>query len=506
MPSPDLPHASGSPTPPSDVSSPSTDSFLTADQNGYRKGLRTRHIQMMAIGSAIGTGLFLGAGGRLHTTGPSLVLAYLVCGFFGFLVLRAVGELVMHRPSSGAVVSYSREFLGEGPAYFIGWVYFLCWALTGIADTTAIAMYLKFWGLFESVPQWVLALVSLIVVLALNTISVKVFGEMEFWFCLIKIVAICAFLVVGIVFIVTGHEVGGQSPGISNIVDHGGLFPEGTMQLALVTSGVIFAYFGIEMVATAAGETENARKEMPRAVNNVVWRIIVFYCGSVLLLSLLLPYTAYSADESPFVTFFSAVGVDHMGDIMNLVVITAALSSLNAGLYSTGRIVRTMSLAGSAPLRLGVLNSRGVPFGGILLTSAIIVVGVVINYVSPGRAFDIAMNLVAITIVLVWGFLVVCQMKLKAKADRGELQRPGFRMPLAPWSNWLTLVFLASVVVLMAYGDDLGFWTVMVAIPVLALIAAGWYLVKPATERRRAEHAVTADTGRENLRVDVTER
>ncbi|WP_297007501.1 amino acid permease [uncultured Corynebacterium sp.] len=477
-----------SPAPSDGTPSTSADSFLTADQHGYRKGLKTRHIQMMAIGSAIGTGLFLGAGGRLHTAGPSLVLAYLVCGFFGFLVLRAVGELVMHRPSSGAVVSYSREFLGEGPAYFIGWIYFLCWALTGIADTTAIAMYLKFWGLFDSVPQWVLALAALVIVLALNTISVKVFGEMEFWFCLIKIIAICAFLVVGICFIVSGHDVGGHAVGLSNITDHGGLFPEGTMQLALVTSGVIFAYFGIEMVATAAGETEDARAEMPRAVNTVVWRIIVFYCGSVLLLSLLMPYTSFSADESPFVTFFDAVGVDHMGDIMNLVVITAALSSLNAGLYSTGRIVRTMSHAGSAPRKLGVLNSRGVPFGGILLTSGIIVVGVVINYVSPGRAFDIAMNLVAVTIVLVWGFLVVCQMRLKARADRGELERPSFRMPLAPWSNWLTLCFLVTVVGLMAYGDSLGFWTVMIAIPVVAAIAAGWYLVKPATEQRRAEH------------------
>ncbi|RAV34064.1 amino acid permease [Corynebacterium heidelbergense] len=466
----------------------SNGSFLTADQDGYHKGLTTRHIQMIAIGSAIGTGLFLGAGGRLASAGPSLILAYLVCGFFAFLVLRAVGELVLHRPSSGAVVSYSREFLGESPAYFIGWIYFLCWALTGIADTTAIATYLRFWPIFQSIPQWVLAFAALLVVLALNTISVKVFGEMEFWFSLLKVVAIIAFLCVGLYFVLTGHVVEGQAAGLHNITSHGGWFPNGLLPMAFVTSGVIFAYYGIEIVATAAGETKDAKHEMPRAVNNVVWRIIVFYCGSVFLLSMLLPYTAYSSGESPFVTFFSKVGVSQIGDVMNFVVITAALSSLNAGLYSTGRIIRTMAHAGAAPERLAKMNSHGVPFGGIVLTSAVIVIGVVINYLNPGKAFDIAMNMVAVTIVLVWSFLLICQMRLKAAADKGLVERPSFRMPLSPFSNWVTLAFLAAVMVLIAVGDDIGRWTVIAAVPVLGLIAAGWFLVRNRIDRRRSEH------------------
>lgn len=466
----------------------SHDSFLTGDQEGYKQGLGTRHIQMIAIGSAIGTGLFLGAGGRLAATGPSLVLAYAVCGFFAFLVLRAVGELVLHRPSSGAVVSYSREFLGEPAAYFIGWVYFLCWALTGIADTTAIATYLKFWPIFESVPQWVLAFAALLVVLALNTISVRVFGELEFWFSLLKVLAIVSFLGIGLYFVLTGHVIEGNAAGLSNISEHGGWFPNGLLPMAFVTSGVVFAYYGIEIVATAAGETKDPQAEMPRAVNNVVWRILLFYCGSVLLLSLLLPYTAYSSGESPFVTFFSKIGVNQMGDIMNFVVITAALSSLNAGLYSTGRIMRTMAHAGSAPERLSAMNSRGVPFGGILLTSAVILLGVVINYLNPGKAFDIALNMVAVTIVLVWSFLLICQMRLKAAADRGEIERPSFRMPLSPFSNWLTILFLASVLVMIAAGDEIGLWTVIASVPLLGAIALGWVRVKPRMERRRDEH------------------
>jgi L-asparagine permease len=468
-------------------------SFLTADQAGYRKGLKHRHIQMMAIGSAIGTGLFLGAGGRLHDAGPSLFLAYAVCGFFGFLVLRAIGELVMHRPSSGGVVSYAREFLGERAAYLLGWNYFLQWAITGIADTTAFALYLKFWPAFDSVPQWVLALVALVIVVLFNLIGVAVFGELEFWFSLIKVAAIVIFLVTGVIFILTGHEIGGFSAGLSNITDNGGIFPEGVVPLAVVTSGVFFAYLGIEVIATAAGETEDARKEMPRAVNNVVWRILVLYCGSVLVMSLLLPYTEYDKDTSPFVTVFSKVGIEQMGDIMNLVVITAVLSSLNAGLYSTGRVIRTMSHAGSAPKSLGALNDRGVPFGGIALTSVVIIIGVVINYVAPGRAFDVAMNLTSVTLVLTWGAMIVAQMKLQKKAERGELERPSFRMPLAPYSNWLTLAFLALVVILVASGDSLGFWTIIISIPIILIVWFSWRWVKPSVVRRRREFELNVE-------------
>jgi len=428
---------------------------------------------MMAIGSAIGTGLFLGAGGRLHDAGPSLFIAYAVCGFFGFLVLRAIGELVMHRPSSGGVVSYAREFLGERAAYLLGWNYFLQWAITGIADVTAFALYLKIWSAFDSVPQWTLALIALVVVVAFNLIGVAIFGELEFWFSFIKVAAIVIFLVTGVIFILTGHSLDGVTPGLANITSHGGIFPEGVVPLAVVTSGVFFAYLGIEVIATAAGETENARDEMPRAVNNVVWRILVLYCGSVLIMSLLLPYTDYSKDTSPFVTVFSKVGVSQMGDIMNLVVITAVLSSLNAGLYSTSRVIRTMAHAGSAPHALGELNNRGVPFGGIALTSAVIVIGVIINYAAPGRAFDIAMNLTAVTLVLTWGAMIIAQMRLQKMAERGEVERPSFRMPFAPYSNWLTLAFLVLVVVLVASGDSIGFWTIVVSVPIIVL---AWFV------------------------------
>ena len=210
-------------------------------------------------------------------------------------------------------------------------------------------------------------------------------------------------------------------------------------------------------------------------------------------MSLLLPYTEFKADESPFVTVFSKVGVSQMGDIRNLVVITAVLSSLNAGLYSTGRVIRTMSHAGSAPHALGQLNNRGVPFGGIVLTSAVIIIGVIINYVAPGKAFDIAMNLTAVTLVLTWGSMIVAQMKFQKRAEAGEFERPSFRMPWAPVSNWVTLAFLLLVVVLVASGDSIGLWTIIVSIPIVIVVWISWRWVKPSVERRREEYALKVE-------------
>lgn len=282
------------------------------EQEGYQHGLKNRQLQMIAIGGAIGTGLFLGAGGRLASAGPALAVVYAISGVFAFLILRALGELVLHRPSSGSFISYAREFLGEKAAYVVGWMYFLNWATTAIADVTAVALYVKFWSAFTDVPQWLLALIALVVVLAVNLVSVKVFGELEFWFALIKVTALVAFLVIGVVVLAARfpltHDGASITTGLNLITDNGGIFPSGLIAAVLVVQGVVFAYAGIELVGTAAGETADPAKIIPRAINSVVLRIAVFYVGSVVLLSLLLPYTAYSQGESPFVTFFSSLG------------------------------------------------------------------------------------------------------------------------------------------------------------------------------------------------------
>lgn len=465
---------------------------LAREDSGYHKGLNNRQIQMIGLGGAIGTGLFLGAGGRLASAGPGLFLVYGICGIFVFLILRALGELVLYRPTSGSFVSYAREFFGEKAAFAAGWLYFLNWAMTGIVDTTAIAHYCHYWTAFHTVPQWTLALIALVIVLAMNLISVKLFGELEFWASLIKVLALVTFLVVGTVFLVGRFKVDGHDPGVALWDSHGGLLPAGLLPLVLVTSGVVFAYAAVELVGIAAGETANPHKIMPRAINSVVFRIAIFYIGSTVLLALLLPHTAYRDHVSPFVTFFSKVGFGGAGSVMNLVVLTAALSSLNAGLYSTGRILRSMAINGSGPKFTAPMTKNGVPYGGILLTAVVGLLGIALNAVKPSQAFEIVLHIAAVGVVVAWGTIVASQLRFYRLSRAGTLQRPHFRMPLAPYSGYLTLVFLAGVLVLMLLDKVQGPWLLgAMAVGIPALIG-GWYLVRHRVKAAAQDTALPA--------------
>lgn len=449
------------------------------EQQGYQKSLKHGQIQMIAIGGAIGTGLFLGAGGRLHSAGPALIFSYAIAGFFAFIILRALGELVLHRPSSGSFVSYAREFFGEKAAYAAGWLYWLNWAVTSVVDSTAIALYVKFFGKYwapvDSVPQWLIALLALALVMGLNLVSVKVFGAMEFWFALIKVAALVIFLLVGIYFVIFGTPVHGQEVGFGMLFSNGGFLPNGVLPAVLVMSGVVFAYAGIELVGTAAGETEKPADVIPKAVNTVIVRIAIFYVGTVLLLALLLPYTSYKENESPFVTFFGSIGIQGIDVIMDLVVLTAALSSLNAGLYSTGRILRSMSLNGSAPKFAARMNKAGVPYGGIAITALVGVLGVILNALFPGQAFEIVLNLAAIGIIGGWGTIVLCHARFVQWSKKGWVTRPSFRLFAAPAMDFLTLVFLAAVLVLMAFDYPVGTFTIGSLIIIVPALIGGWF-------------------------------
>ncbi|MGD9425524.1 L-asparagine permease [Pantoea sp. NSTU24] len=452
--------------------------WLNSHDAGYQKAMGNRHVQMIAIGGAIGTGLFLGAGGRLQAAGPALAIIYLVCGIFSFFILRALGELVLHRPSSGSFVSYAREFLGEKASYVAGWMYFVNWAMTGIVDITAVALYMHYWGAFGDVPQWVFALGALAIVGTMNMIGVKWFAEMEFWFALVKVLAIVVFLVVGVVFLGTGKPLDGNSTGFHLITDNGGLFPHGLLPALVLIQGVVFAFASIELVGTAAGECKDPKTMLPKAINSVIWRIGLFYVGSVVLLVLLLPWNAYQAGQSPFVTFFSKLGVPYIGSIMNIVVLSAALSSLNSGLYSTGRILRSMSMGGSAPKFMSKMNGQQVPYAGILVTICVYVIGVVLNYYVPSQVFEIVLNIASLGIISSWAFIVVCQLRLRKAIKEGKADDVSFKLPGAPFTSWLTLLFLFSVLVLMAFDYPNGTYTIA-SIPLIAVVLVlGWFGVR----------------------------
>lgn len=454
---------------------------------GYRRDLNSRQIRMIAIGGAIGTGLFMGAGARLASSGPALVLVYAVCGVVAFLILRALGELITHRPTAGSFVSYAREFYGEAAAYTVGWLYWFNWAAVAVVDVTAAALYLNFFAryvpILGAVPQWLFALIALGVVVGVNLISVKVFGELEFWFALVKVAALVVFLVVGTAIVVFGVPGSDRDVGFALIAANGGPLPHGVLPALITIQGVIFAYGSIELLGTAAGETRDPATVMPKAINTVILRIAVFYVGSVLLLALLLPYTAYRAGESPFVTFFSSVGVRGADAVMNLVVLTAALSSLNAGLYSTGRIIRSMALAGSAP-HFGLrMSASGVPYAGIVLTGAVALLGVGLNAVVPSEAFEIVLNISALCLVATWAAIMACQLRLWRRSTQGRLVRPAFRMPGTPWTGITVLAFLAGVVALMALDYPVGTTTVASSLLAVPVLAVGWRLVGARVRR-----------------------
>lgn len=452
--------------------------WLNSHDTGYQKAMGNRHVQMIAIGGAIGTGLFLGAGARLQAAGPALAIIYLVCGIFSFFILRALGELVLHRPSSGNFVSYAREFLGEKASYVAGWMYFVNWAMTGIVDITAVALYMHYWGAFGDVPQWVFALGALAIVGTMNMIGVKWFAEMEFWFALIKVLAIVIFLVVGVVFLGTGKPLDGNTTGFHLITDNGGMFPHGLLPALVLIQGVVFAFASIELVGTAAGECKDPQTMLPKAINSVIWRIGLFYVGSVVLLVLLLPWNAYQAGQSPFVTFFSKLGMPYIGSIMNIVVLSAALSSLNSGLYSTGRILRSMSMGGSAPKFMSKMSGQQVPYAGILVTIGVYIIGVVLNYYVPSQVFEIVLNIASLGIISSWAFIVVCQLRLRKAIKEGKADDVSFKLPGAPFTSWLTLLFLFSVLVLMAFDYPNGTYTIA-SIPLIAVVLVlGWFGVR----------------------------
>src|SRR3954453_14616608 len=422
---------------------------LQAEQVGYKQTLQRRHVQMIAIGGAIGTGLFLGSASRLHSTGPALLFSYAFVGVIAYFLMRALGELVLHRATSGAFVSYMREFFGERWAFVTGWMYWLNWALTGIAELSAVGLYVQYW--FPTMPTWATVLIALAVVLVINLLSARAFGEFGFWASIAKVGAIVVFLAVGLVVVIGRFDIGGHQAGFQNLWSNpGGFWPtSGDFSWygpILVMSGVVFPYAAIEMVGVAAGEMEDSKREVPKAVNAVIFRIAIFYCGSILLLVSMLPTTEYKSGTSPFVTVFGRLGLGWMADLIQAVLIVAAMSSLNSGLYSTGRVLRSLGMSKQAPAFTLKMSSQGVPWAGIVMTSVVFVLGAVLNYLEPD-AFEIALEAAAIGVVFTWGTIFLSQLRFRSLVNRGVLPASKFPAPGYPWTSYVGLAFLVFVLV-----------------------------------------------------------
>ncbi|MCX2734132.1 amino acid permease [Saccharopolyspora sp. NFXS83] len=446
----------------------------------YRKELSNRHINMIAIGGAIGVGLFLGSGKALNQVGPGLMLIYAIAGLMIFFVMRALGELLMYRPVSGSFAEYAGEFIGPWAKFATGWGYWLVWIVTGMAEITAVGEYFQFW--FPELPQWIPALGALIVLSCVNLIAVKLFGEFEFWFALIKVVAIVSMIAIVALILIFGFSDAGDTAAVSNIWSHGGFFPNGPTSALLAFQIVMFAFIGVEMVGQTASESKNPKQVLPKAINAVMWRILIFYVGALAALTALVPWTSFNADGSPFVQAFALIGIPAAAGIINFVVITAALSSCNSGIFSTGRMLRTLSEDGHAPNAVGKLSSRAVPSRAIAVTFGAMLLGVLLNYVAPEEAFTYITSASTVGALFTWGMIVIAHLGFRRKVARGEIQATAFRMPWAPYSNYVVLAFLAMVVVLLAFDSD-----TIIALyitPVLVIALGVGYVV---SQRRSAE-------------------
>jgi len=437
----------------------------------FHRGLKDRHVQLIALGGAIGVGLFLGSGRAIGQAGPGLILAYAAAGAIIFFIMRALGELMLHRPVAGSFATYAEEYVSPFAGFATGWSYWFMWVVTGMAEITAVGIYTHFW--FPDVPQWIPALVTLGVLYGVNLVAVKLFGELEFWFALIKIVAIVALLIGGPLFLIFGSGENAEAARVSNLWDHGGLFPMGMLGVVLALQMVMFAFQGVELLGVTAGEVEDPAKSLPKATNAVVWRILVFYIGALLVMMMLVPWTEFTAGESPFVMVFERMGFPAAALAINFVVITAAASSCNSGIFSTGRMLYTLAHFGQAPKAFGKVNKNHVPAHGITASVAVMFLGVVLNYFIPEQVFVYVTSVALVGSLWTWGMIMIAHLGYRRAVARGEAEPVSFRMPGAPFTNWLVVAFL--IVVAIFLGFDEGTRVALYVAPVwFALLGIGY--------------------------------
>ncbi|MFC0613141.1 amino acid permease [Scopulibacillus daqui] len=419
-----------------------------SNEENLQRGLKNRHIQLIAIGGAIGTGLFFGAGKSIQLAGPSLMLTYLIVGVALFFVMRALGELILYKPTSGSFSDYAEELIGPWAGFITGWTYWFTWIATGIAEITAVGIYVKYW--FPDVPQWIPALACVIVLFLINIATVKAFGEMEFWFAMIKIIAILALIVLGLVIIFTGFGNHGHPTGFSNLYKHNGFFPHGISGFLLAFQMAVFSFVGVELVGVTAGEAENPNKTIPKAVNNILIRILIFYIGALLIIMSIFPWDKVSPDSSPFVTVFSQIGIPAAAGIINFVVLTSAASSCNSGLFSTSRMLYSLAQNGQAPKTLSKLSERKVPAFALIVSTLALLIGVLLNYLLPDMVFTIVTSVATICFIWAWSIILISHMLFRRKMPE-EARKIHFRMPLTPVMNWVVLGFFVAVIIILGF-------------------------------------------------------
>ena len=411
-----------------------------------KRGLKSRHVTMIAIGGAIGTGLFLGSGSAIHSAGPSIILSYLIVGIITFFMMRALGELILADPDSHSFLESIKKYLGKRAEFVAGWMYWACWLSLAMADLTATGIYLRYW--FPWLPQWVGPLVIVILLMLINMVNVGLFGELESWFSMIKVMAIVVLIITGAVMLLLHTHVKGGYVSLTNLVNQGGFFATGPMGFLMSFQMVVFAFVGVEIVGQTASETANPQKDIPKAINTLPVRIGLFYVGSMLAIMSVYPWNHITTTSSPFVQVFTGIGVTAAAGILNFVVLTAAMSATNSAIFSTSRSLYSLARNGHAPKRLGELTKKAIPMNALMTSSLILFVVVALNYLMPAEIFSVVSTVSTICFVIVWIMIMAAHIvyRKQNKQNLGSFKMPGY-----PVTSWLTLAFYIGILILLFF-------------------------------------------------------
>jgi len=420
---------------------------LNNDSSKLQRGLKNRHIQLIAMGGAIGTGLFLGSAQVIQSAGPSIILGYAIGGLIAFLIMRQLGEMIVEEPVAGSFSHFANKYWGKFPGFLAGWNYWILYVLVAMTELTAVAKYINYW--WPHIPSWVSVLFFFVVITAINLTNVKFYGESEFWLAIIKVVAVISMIIFGLYLLFTAGP--DSTASFSNLWTHGGFFPNGFDGLFYMLAFLMFAFGGIELIGMAAAEADDPKKTIPKAINQVVIRILIFYVGSLTILLSLVPWNQLDLgglDKSPFVMIFSQLGIGWAAHLLNFIILTAALSVYNSGMYANSRMLYGLAQQGNAPAVFKKVNKEGVPIPAVLLSAVLIFGCVLLNYFVPEDALGHLMYVVVGALVLNWAMISLTHLKFRS-AMKTLHHKVSFPALWSPVSNYIVLLFIAVVLYIM---------------------------------------------------------
>ncbi|WP_288432276.1 amino acid permease [uncultured Acinetobacter sp.] len=439
--------------------------------NELKQGLSNRHIQLIALGGAVGTGLFLGISQTIKLAGPSVLLGYAIAGIIAFLIMRHLGEMVVEEPVSGSFSYFANKYWGPMAGFMSGWNYWVLYVLVSMAELSAIGTFVQFW--LPELPTWITALFFFIAINAINLINVRFFGESEFLFSCIKIIAILSMIFFGLYLLISGDA--GPQASVANLWQFGGFFPNGIQGFIMSLAIIMFAFGGLELIGITAAETKNPSKTIPKAVNQIVYRILIFYIGAIGVLLCLFPWNQLAQGGSPFVLIFQSLNSHGVANVLNFVVLVAAISVYNSCIYCNSRMLHGLALQGNAPRVLQRVNHRGIPVYAAGVSASITALCVLINYLMPGKAFQFLMMLVVAALVVNWLMISWTHLKFR-KAMQQRHHQTTFQSIMSPWSNYLTIAFIFGILIIMSITPDMRLAVMLV--PIWLIVLAVVYQLK----------------------------